>query len=48
MRASRCKTFAVGRYGPAPALNVVEDLFSQHIFLEGSVLTASAGARSGS
>ena len=35
------------RYGPAPTIHVVEDL-SQHSFLEGSVLTASAGARSGS
>ena len=34
--------------GPAPVINVVEDLFSQHFFFEGSVLTASAGARSSS
>ena len=36
------------RYGPAPMIHVVEDLFSQHSFLEGSVLTASAGTRSDS
>ena len=30
------------KYGPAPVINVVEDLFSQHFFFEGSVLTASA------
>ena len=31
------------KYGPAPVINVVEDLFSQHFFFEGSVLTVSAG-----
>ena len=36
------------KYRPAPVINVVEDLFSQHFFFEGSVLTASAGAHSSS
>ena len=34
--------------GPAPVINVAEDLFSQHFFLEGYVLTGSVEARSGS
>ena len=29
------QNFAVGIYGPAPAIHVIEDLFSQHSFRKG-------------
>ena len=35
------------RYGPAPVINVAEDLFTQHFFLEGYVLSASVKAHPG-